>query len=223
MAKFQKSAKHLQINRANTVVVVTIAIAAFVTTFSIVAARAILIKRSYQSRVITEKTKAADQLKANIEAVDKLQASYSAFVEQQENIIGGSSAGQGERDGDNAKIILDALPSSYDFPALTSSLEKILTTNSLGEGSINGTDDEVAQQEVANTATAPVDMPVQLSVAGSYESMLNFIRELSLSIRPMHITKLQLTGKDEDIQVTLDVKTYYQPQKKLNITKKTVE
>ena len=125
MANTRQSAKHLQINKANSNMVIIIAVAAFVVVFSLVASRALLEKSSYQRRVIAAKQKASNQLKANVEASKSLQASYKTFVSNPNNIIGGNPSGSGDNDGDNAKITLDALPSQYDFPALTSSLEKI--------------------------------------------------------------------------------------------------
>ncbi len=223
MAQVKLSAKHLQISKANTVVVIMVAVAAFVTTFSLVAARAVLAKRSYQSRVIHDKKIADDQLKKNIEAVDKLKASYNAFISNQENIIKGSSTGTGERDGDNAKIVLDALPSSYDFPALTTTLEKILTTRNLTDGSITGTDDEVAQKQSAASASAPLDIPFQLNANGTYASILDLLKEFELSIRPIQITNIHISGTEGEIQLDVSAKTFYQPEKQLKITKKTVQ
>src|SRR5574338_279847 len=109
------STKRILIDKANSTIVLAVGIAAFLTVFSMVSSKALLSRRAYQSKVIELQEKARDQLNAN----------YQAFVDRPENIIQGSSTGKGERDGDNAKIVLDALPSVYDFPGLTSSLEKI--------------------------------------------------------------------------------------------------
>lgn len=223
MAKLRLSAKHLQISKANTMVVIVVAVSAFLTTFSLVAARTILVKRTYQGKVIAEKAKAAKQLEDNIEAVDQLVKSYNAFVDQQENIIKGSSTGQGERDGDNAKIILDALPSSYDFPALATTLEKILTSRNLTDGVISGQDDEVAQNTPSEAETAPIEMPFQLSASGSYVAMQDLIRDLDISIRPIQIVSIQLSGNEATLSLNINAKTFYQPEKQLKITKKTVE
>lgn len=223
MAQVKLSAKHLQITKANTVVVIMVAVAAFITTFSLVAARAVLVKRAYQSRVIHEKKIADDQLKKNIEAVDKLKAAYNSFVSNQENIIKGSSTGTGERDGDNAKIVLDALPSSYDFPALATTLEKILSSRNLSDGSITGSDDEIAQKEAAASATGPLEIPFQLNANGTYVAIQELLKEFDVSIRPIQITVLRLSGTEAEIQLDVTAKTFYQPEKQLKITKKSVQ
>lgn len=223
MAKSQFSVKHLEVSKANTMVVAVIAVAAFVTTFSLVASRSLLAKRSYQSKVITEKEKAVDQLRANIAAVDSLTNSYKSFVDRPENIIGGASAGEGDQDGDNAKIILDALPSKYDFPALATSIEKMLVSRNYSIDAINGTDDEVAQSTAVTSSNQAIEMPFQLSVNGNYTSMQELVRILERSIRPIQIESLRMTGNDGLLQMNIDAKTFYQPEKTLNITKKVVQ
>ncbi len=170
------SLKRIQINKANTTMVIAIAVAAFVFTFSLVAGRSLLNKRSYQSKVIAGKEAAVKQLEANITASNTLAESYKTFVSSNENVIGGNPKGTGDRDGDNAKIILDALPSQYDFPALTSSVEKVLSTNGFKITAITGTDDEVAQQKTPESSTPkPVDMPFEVSVTTNVAGIKNLL------------------------------------------------
>jgi hypothetical protein len=146
MAQAQQiSTKRTAISKSNAQVVLVVAIASFVTVFCLVAAKTVLSQNSYQSRVIKAKTTAHKQLVINIAAAGSLVSSYDTFVSPSTNIIGGNTTGTGDKDGDSGKIILDALPSSYDFPALASSLEKILTSQNLKVSSISGIDDQVNQ------------------------------------------------------------------------------
>lgn len=224
MAKTLFSTKRLQIDRANARIVAILAVAAILTTFSLVASRALLSQRAYQSRVITEKKKAAEQLKQNLGAVDSLKNSYAQFIGQAENIIGGNPAGKGDRDGDNAKIILDALPSKYDFPALTSSLEKILTDRNFMFQGISGVDEELEQaKKMEAKDSQPVEIPFQLSVQSNFDSFATLIRAFELSIRPMHITSLSFSGNDQSTTMQMNAKTYYQPAASLDITTKDVK
>ena len=68
--------KRLQIDKANVTVVIAVSIAAFVTVFSLVAAKSLLSQRSYQATVIEKREQARDQLKENITAADQLTESY---------------------------------------------------------------------------------------------------------------------------------------------------
>lgn len=207
--------------------VLFLAVAAFVAVFSLLASRALLSQRSYQSRVITEKKKALAQLKANNVAATQLVTSYKAFVSTPDNIIGGLPTGTGDRDGDNAKIVLDALPSKYDFPALATSIEKVLVARNYAIDTITGTDDELNQSAVATPVAAavvqPVEMPFDVSVTGDLAAIQGFLDTFQLSIRPMNILKITLSGADATLRVQVSAKSYYQPQKTVTITKKAVK
>lgn len=224
MARSFISSKRLQIDTANSRVVIFVAVAAFVVVFSLVASRTLLSQRSYQSRVIKEKTKALEQLKANNAAADKLVESYKSFVNEPINIISGSANGTGDRDGDNARIVLDALPSKYDFPALATSLEKLLTDPRYTITAITGVDDELNQAQIAQGGSiVPVEIPFQVGVTGNFDAIQSLIQVFQRSIRPISISQLDITGSDELLNVNISAKTYYQPEKTINITTKEVK
>jgi hypothetical protein len=220
----QLSVKHLQITKANSAILIAVSLTAFMLTFSVVSCRALLIKRSYQAEVIKQKTIAKKQLDKNVKAAESLAAAYKSFVDERTNILNGRSDGTGDRDGDNARIILDALPSKYDFPALATSLEKILATQSYKLKSITGTDDELLQSENTSSPTpVPAAIPFEFSVEGNYTSIQDLFLVLERSIRPIQITKLNMSGTNDSLTVSLNALTYYQPEKNLTITKKDVE
>ena len=225
MAKAEVSTKRLAISKANGQMVAAVAIASFITVFCLVAAHSLWGQKSYLSRVTAAKEKANTQLKANVDAVDSLVSSYKTFVGKQPNAIGGNPPGSGDKDGDNAKIILDALPSNYDFPALASSIEKIMKDKNLNATSISGTDDEVAQAGTSASASPePVTMPFSFTVAhASYAQIQDLIGTLEKSIRPMVVDTVQLSGGVTDMQMTVTAHTYYQPDKDLSITTKVVK
>jgi hypothetical protein len=224
MGKMTLSTKRLQINQANVTIVIATSIAAFVTIFSLVAARALISQYSYQSKVIAKKEVAKKQLQANIVAVNSLLNSYQQFVSQPDNIIGGTATGQGDRDGDNARIILDALPSKYDFPAVATSIEKLVTERNAKIVKITGTDDEVNQQATESSATPePVEIPFEVGAESNYQTAQDLIGVFERSIRPVKLTGLTLAGKDSTLTLTLKAKTYYQPEKALSIKSEVVK
>lgn len=220
----QFSGKRIQIDRAKAVIVGSVGAAVFIFIFSIFACKALLSQRSYQARVTKEQEKAVAQLRANVNSVDKLVTSYKNFAEQPNNILGGNPAGPGEHDGDNARIILDALPSKYDFPALATSLEKILIDRHYKIGSIVGNDDEIAQGSNPATATPiPVEMPFKFSVETSYDSIKGLMGILQSSIRPFVVQSMSFSGKDSTMQFSVSAVTYYLPEKQLNFPTKVVK
>jgi hypothetical protein len=117
------------------------------------------------------------------------------------------------------------LPSTYDFPALTSSLEKIVNGLGLKLSSITGTDDQVNQQKNNSSPTPqPVTMAFALTVSGAnYNSVNQLVGTLQQSIRPIQIDTLELSGGINDMSATINAHTYYQPAKDIGITKKVVK
>lgn len=223
MARNVLSAKRIQIDKANATVMVFVAVTAFVAAFAIVSSRALISQMNYNNRVIAKKELAKKQLRDNNAEAEKLVSTYKSWVAEPTNIISGSSTGTGERDGDNAVIILDALPSKYDFPALVTSVEKLLTNPSYIIDTITGVDDELNQSK-SDTATEikPVDMPFTISVNSNFDGTQQLLELFHRSIRPISVVKLGISGGDNNLTVKIDANTYYQPQKTVNITKEVV-
>ncbi len=224
MANAAPSMKRLMIDKANTRIVAYVSVAAFILVFSLVATKTLVSQAAYQNRIITAKRKAVTQLKNDISATNQLKTSYDAFVGTSQNAIGGNPTGSGPQDGNNAKIVLDALPSAYDFPGLTTSLDNLLSVqNGVSINSISGTDDEVAQSaNQSSSSPQPEAMPFSVSVSGNYASMQNVISVFERSIRPIQVQTLQLTGSNNTLIMNVTAQTYYQPTKSLNINEKIV-
>lgn len=224
MPKLQFSTKRIAIDKANATMVAFVAAAAFIAVFGVIASKALLEQRSYQARVISGKEKAKRQLKENLSSVEGLMVSYQEFVGAPINMLDGNPAGDGERDGDNAKLVLDALPSEYDFPALATSLEKILTDKNYKIESISGTDDQLAQQSSEeNFNPEPVEIPFEIAVSGNYASMQNLVSVLERSIRPIQIKTIIFSGADNDIRMTMTAQTFYQPAKSVGIKSEVIQ
>jgi hypothetical protein len=225
MAQANTAPKRVSISKANAQMVIILAVASFVTIFCLVASKAVLSQNTYNARLIREKEKARDQLRDNLKAFDSLVSAYKEFDGASTNVIGGSRDGQGENDGSNSKIILNALPSSYDFPALTSSLEKILVNQSFKVSGITGVDDQLNQQtNIISPKPVPVPMPFSFSVSdATYDSVKQLITKLESSTRPIQMDSIVLTGDSSKMTLTVGAHTYYQPGKAVSITKKVVK
>lgn len=224
MARTTSFTKRSLINKANSTMVIATTVAAFVLVFALVAGKSLAGQMVYQNKVIGAKKEAMRQLEADLAARDSLAEAYGTFVDENPNVLAGNPAGKGDKDGDNAKLVLDALPSKYDFPALTTSLEKVITGQNLGILGINGTDQEADQ--AANQTSPdpePVAMPFQVQVAGSYVSIQSLIDVFQRSIRPFQIQTIELSGDESSMTATIDAQTFYQPEKSLEITEEVVK
>lgn len=235
MAQSILNTKRIQIDKSQSRIALIIAGASFLLVFSFVSSKSLLVKKAFQSRVNTEKSKTLEQLKLNNQNADKLIESYKIFVDPNigDNIIGGNIKGTGLNDGDNARIVLDALPSQYDFPALASSLEKILGLNkgykinginavdqlsSLtpdGDNSAETADDTAPSQSVA--------VPFQVDVTGGVDSIFSLIDNFDKSIRPIKITKISLVSTSEGLNAVIDAQTYYRQEKNVDVKSKVVK
>ncbi|HSH18084.1 MAG TPA: type 4a pilus biogenesis protein PilO [Candidatus Saccharimonadales bacterium] len=224
MREGQLSLKRVGIDKTNSRILAIVGGAAFLVVFFLVASIALFQQMMYQNRVISVKKKAVSQLEQNVQASQDLMSAYQAFVSTPQNIIGGNPEGTGPQDGSNAKLVLDALPSSYDFPALTTSIEKLLIDQKVKIQGITGTDDAVNQQAtVATGSPEPIEMPFEVTVGGDFQAIQGVIRALERSIRPVQVQTVDVTGDRQDLTMKLTAKTYYQPEKTLNITKKVVK
>lgn len=224
MAKTASFTKRALISKASSTMVLATGVAAFVVVFSAIASKTLIGQAAYQNRVISAKKQALATLESDLKARDSLVNSYKSFVDTPQNVIGGSPEGTGDKDGDNAKIVLDALPSKYDFPALATSIEKLVTMQGLAIQSIAGTDDELTQAaNQSSTSPQPIAMPFQVQVVGSYDSIKSFVNALERSIRPFQVLKVEVSGNEGSMTATIDAQTFYQPEKSLNIRTEVVQ
>jgi len=218
------STKRGMIDKTQSSMLIAAAVAAFVFIFMIVGAKSLVGQIAYQNRVISAKKTAVKTLNANVQASTNLTNSYKAFVTTTQNVLGGNPNGTGPQDGDNAKLVLDALPSKYDFPALTASLEKLFNSQSMTIESITGSDDEVNQSSnQSSPKPETIPMPFQASASGSYQSVRGLVNAMGASIRPFQIQKLQLSGDPGKMIIKIDAQTFYQPTKNFDVTQKVIK
>jgi len=223
MARVSSTTKRSLITKANSTIVITTGVAAFLVVFCLVASKTLISQASYQNRIIGAKKDAVSQLKDNISAKDSLVSSYSAFVNTSQNVLGGNPDGTGQQDGDNAKLVLDALPSKYDFPALATSLEQMISSQNLTIVGITGTDDEVQQQNASSGTPAPVAMPFQIQVSGSYQSIQGLVDLFNRSIRPFQVQSIEVSGGQANMTATINAQTFYQPEKTFKVSTEVIK
>jgi len=213
MAKVNLSFKHIAIDKTAKTIITVVTIVAVILVFTVSGSRQLISKLSYQNRVIAAKQEAKNKLDENVKVVNKLKVAYQTFEDKSPSVIGSSDQ--------NSKVVLDALPSKYDFPALTSSLEKILNLSGTSITSIEGTDEEIAQS--GKSSAALVDIPFTVSVDTNYGNAQKLIDYFDKSIRPIHILSMEFDGGDQKMKFTIKAKTFYQTEQRLDISTKEVK
>ena len=226
MIKLNNSFKSLPIDQSDKRTLTIVAIASAVTIFSLFSAKALLSQASYHRRELGAKRLALQQLQANVKIADSLQTQYQTFNTTNPNIIGGKNLTDPNAtppDGDNARVVLDALPSKYDFPALISSLAKILSNNGIGSPGIAGSDMAATIDNSSQVNPSPQPISLSLSGVSSYANAQSLIKDLERSIRPFDITSLQLGGNASSVSISAGLNTYFQPAKVLKTDAKEVK
>lgn len=224
-----KSNLHELINKDSTKMLIAVSLAVFVVIFCLFAARSLFSQSVYQNKIISEKKAALKVVETNKDAVKNLEASYVSFATEPVNVIGGNPTGTGPRDGDNAKLVLDSLPDQLDYPALSSSIEKILLDGGYTIQSIGGSDSVTSivglATDTANSGgpTVPQEIPYPFKVSTSPQLALSLIQTLEASIRPFVITNLKIDSGSNNLELTIDMKSFYQAGTTLQVTEKVVQ
>ncbi|MDQ3065287.1 MAG: hypothetical protein M3Q36_03380 [bacterium] len=240
MATKDKNTKKAKVDSGKTVIFAVVTIASILVVGLMMVSKGLWSQASYMGRVADKKEMAVQQLEANKSAIDALKASYLTFVSQNPNLLGGNLDNDSDRDGTNATLVLDALPSKYDFPAVASSLEKLLFGYEIN--SVSGAATQVVAAAAPAPATTdttaaagtpvavapvvpvgPVEIPFSFEVTTDYAGFRKLIDSFKRSIRPFHITKVELNGTNAELDVMVEGKTYYQQEGGLKIVSEDVK
>lgn len=205
--KVKLATRREQVKKAGSVVFIVVAISSVIVMFSLISMRFLWEKKSYNSRVITAKTKARDDIQSNLENLNKLSEQFP----QLEN----SAA-------TNSTTILHALPPVYDYAALASSIDYLASLSGVQSNTSIGEDISASAVSSA-TSSQPVELPLTLQVNGSYDAVQRYISNLERSIRPVNITNVSYSGSSSALQVSLQAITYYQPARSLDVLRSPVQ
>lgn len=219
MAEAKKtSVKHVQIDKSQSTMLMVIALAVFFCVFGLFATKALVSKGLYQRRALHAERNVAATLKSNYDNAQKLLTQYNVFAKQDPNVLGGSLNGSGKNDGDNPRIVLDALPSKYDIPALGSSIEKVLSARNVVFNSLNITDDPAGNNDQPQAQPQSIAIPFSFEGTTNYRTSQQLLQDFESSIRPFDLNTLEIDGTDNTMKLTVGMTTYFEPAKSLDLT-----
>lgn len=226
--KVNVNAKSLQLNKTQSKMLGVVVGATIITVFCLTGAKVLVSKAMYQQRVINARNSSAKQLDKDVTDAKALSVQYKqVFLGNSAlNIIGGDANAPDTAnppDGNNGKIVLDALPTTYDFPALLTSLSNMLGSNGVGTQSIGGTDQAttISSEPTYNPQTQSIDLTI--SGTTTYTGAKRLMKDLERSIRPFDVTHLVLNGDQSNMVISINLSTYYQPAKTLTIPSKEIK
>ena len=137
------------VNKGNRAMFISVIMASVVLSASIVLFRSFSSQRAYNSRVISGKKSASDNLKKNEAAAKKLS---DGFIELEKNPLA------------NSKLALNALPTKYDFPAVAASIEKIILDGGYKLESFRGADNTATEAD--SSSPTPKEISFQVEISG---------------------------------------------------------
>jgi hypothetical protein len=216
--------KRIQLDKANQLIFGSLAFTVFIFIFALFATKDLISQGSYQNRVISKQIIAKNNLDTDLSAISSLKSSYKAFVDQPQNLLGGNPAGSGNNDGNNSKIILDALSSSFDPNAWNLNFSSLNTLLGQGPGFVSLGATSAAASSTASAASgssSPKATPVQLS--GTFSTGLNNIQGtldlLNKPIIPIQVNTMVFTAATAGQSPTVNytATSYYQPAYQFNI------
>lgn len=214
MASLRVSTKRLAIDKDQARIAGVLVAASVVTVFCFIGSGTLLTKMNHQRRVISALEESRDQVVSNVAEVEKLKSAYNNFEAATESVIGDTAS--------NSKVVLDALPSKYDYAALLTSMESILRDGQYDIAAISGTDEELTAVQSSPTPE-PIEVPLTISVNSDYAGSRRLIDTLNSSIRPFNIKAMRLSGDNANFRLSLDLVTYYQPTKEITFGERAIK
>lgn len=216
--------KRQQITKANRSMFLWVAGASVVVAFAIVLGQFMLQQAIFNERVLAEKSTTNRTLEDNIEAADELKEEVNHLLAD-DNL----AAARADATDSNLQVVLDALPTRPDSLNLGSSLQLVLLSgrvqsiDSLTVDTVGGDEETgVEDASVEIIDTGPNELTFRFTVSGNYENIMDVLRALSRSIRPIDVTAINVQGNDEQLAATIDARTFYQNAKAVELQEKTV-
>lgn len=206
--------KQLRIKKSSSAVFITIAIASVLVSISLVFLNILNTQRTFNDRVQGEKEQVVASLESNVRNINTLADSFNQ-LESQGDLIS-------DQNKSNSSVILDALPSKYDFPAVATAVQNLAAVSGVTLDDFSGSDEEL-QAVGASVDPLPIDIDFSVSVAGSYEKVNTFMENIEKSIRPINVGNIRIdsVGSNE-VRAQFQMTTYYQPTVDLTITTRTI-
>jgi hypothetical protein len=222
--KTPKSAqrKFIQIDKDLKATTIAIGIACFALLFAILSIDTLFSQMNLQNNIISSQKTAYNNLILDKHSIKSLLKSYSNFVNKPVNVIGGNPQTNTGNNGDNAKIVLDALPSSYDYPALLSSIQNLLSSTGVTINNISGSDNPPASSSGSGTSS-PQAMSISFSVTAPLSGIQLVFSNLEHSIRPFQVQNMEISGDQSNLTLQITAQTYYQPSIIFKVTKEAVK
>lgn len=178
---------------------------------------------SYKANVLNQTKATADTLHQNNKVAQELVNNVVAL--NANTALGQAKAYDSQ---EPLAVVLDALPADYNSLAFGSSLQQKLLSNidGLSVESIivdNGSTDSDGGSDATTTTTSDSSVPVTIqATATNINAVQETLRRLERSIRVIDVDSFTLETTDPGYSINIEAHAYYQPEKSVQLTNKTI-
>ena len=222
--------KRQQIDKAGKMMFLWVAGASAIVAIALVGSYFLFQKMVFNEKVLAEKRSTISTLKANNEAVPDLQDNIRVLSTS--DVLSKVKASQ---EDSNLQVVLDALPADGNSLAFGASLQQELLGGIDGLAIESTIIDPVAGVELMNedeehTIDATADeegtenrINFRFTVIGSDQALREALQRLERSIRPISITNVSSEAAGNELRMTAQGFTSYQPARTIELKDKTVK
>lgn len=208
--------KRQEISSANRTMLLWVVAASVAISFLLVASQFLYQQFAYNGKVLALKNKAVAQLDDNLTNIQELKRNFNTLDVGDSNV--------------NSRKVLNALPSEMDTSAFGTSIQQVVAPKSgvtlealTIDPANSGESDEDSEGEVVALPSTPQELRATVAVSGNYDQVASFVRDVELVIRPIKFRTVSLSGSDSNTRATIELTTYYQPKKTVEIKKEVVK
>lgn len=189
----------------NTLVVTMMLIAVVMLVVGFIVSRAIFKTISFNNRVISEKRQVESKLKTNVKNLGTIMGNYEVF----------------EETGAGSDVVLKALPTEVDIPALLTRLEFMFNSSgvSFGGFSIEGAENVLAGGETELSSETPLEATVTISISGPYANIKQALSNIENEIAPYKVKTLGISGNDREASAQITFVMNFLGAKSVDIEK----
>lgn len=161
----------------------------------------------FTNKVLDQKNQVNKTLEQNVAALPQLQENFRKL----------------ETEGPKPEKVFEALPIREEYAALAKELEAVAA---LAGAQLTATVKPLAAvlpPEQQPTQPTAIEMTLQSQVKGSYPALERFVTLIEATTRPVKVVKLNFNGSGQEVTLTVDMVTWWQPRTVLGDQKEVIE
>ena len=221
--------KRQQISNANRTMFAWVAAVSAVVGIAIVGSILLYQKAAFNERVLSVKDKTVSTLRENNKVVPDLEDKI-----RQMNTNQALKDSMGANQTQPIRVVLDALPSEANSPALGSSLQTkflndpALRIESLSVDPVVGVESQTSSnvQDASSSSTSANEITFRFAVSvdiNNANALKELLQRLERSIRAIDITSLKVEAQSNRLLLSVEGRAFYEPAKTVQLQEKAVK